>query len=186
MLWHARSVGADADDEKRLLAALVEELMKKSDLCWLRPAGADRDHVVWHIWHDGAAYLVSGGSEQPAPGIDTAETATVVARSKDSRQRMLAWQARVSTVRPGDPEWDGVVGALVSARLNLRDMDTAAQRWAAECVVTRLAPTGVLQEKPGVMPYGDLAAAPLPTPATTRRGLPRVLHRRQRHGPNLR
>jgi hypothetical protein len=178
-------VGADADDDQQVLSALVEELMKKSSLCWLRLPAGDRDHAVWHIWHEGAAYLVSGGSEQPAPGLETAATAVVIARTKDTRQRMVAWRAEVTTVRPEDSEWDDVVRALVAARLNLRDLDSAAQRWARECVVTRLAPTGVVEERPGQMPSDDLAAAPLPTSATTRRGLPRVLHRRQTHRPDL-
>jgi hypothetical protein len=183
-LWQALTVGADADDA--LLAALVAELMKKSSLCWVRLSGADRDHPVWHIWHEGAAYVVSGGSEQPLPGIDTVDTAIVIARTKDSRQRLLAWRAQVATVCPADPGWDEVVRALVSARLNLRDLDTATVRWARECVVTRLTPTGEVEERPGAMPDGDLAAPPLPTPATTRRGLPRVLHRRQTRRPDLR
>jgi hypothetical protein len=178
-------VGAD-EDEEQLLAALVEELMRKSGLCWLRLPGGTRDHAVWHIWHQGAAYVVSGGSEQPAPGIDTAETATVIVRTKDSRQRMLAWRAQVATLRPDDPQWDEVVRALVATRLNLTDLEGAAQRWARECVVSRLTPTGVLEETPATMPDGDMAAAPLPTTATTRRGLPRVLHRRQTHRPDLR
>jgi len=178
-------VGAD-DDEQRLLAALVEELMRKSGLCWVRLPGGDRDHAVWHVWHEGAACLVSGGEEQPLPGIEHAETATVIARTKDSRQRMLAWRADVRTVRPDDPEWETVVRALVAARLNLPDLHDAPQRWARECVVTRLVPTGEIAESPGALPDGDLAAPPVPTPATTRRGLPRVLHRRQTRRPDLR
>jgi hypothetical protein len=179
-------VGADGDGEQRLLAALVEELMKKSGLCWVRLAGGDRDHAVWHLWQDGAAYVVSGGAEQPLPGVEEAETATVIARTKDSRQRMLAWRADVHTVRPDDPEWDTVVRALVASRLNLPDLHDAANRWARECVVTRLTPTGEVAESPDSLPGGDLAAPPVPTPATTRRGLPRVLHRRQTRRPDLR
>lgn len=176
----------DEEQERQLLTALVEELMKKSSLCWLRLPGADRERPIWHVWHDGAAYLVSGGQEQPVPEIGTADTATVIVRTKDTRQRMVAWQARVSTVRPDDEHWDEVVRVLVPARLNLPDLDTAAQRWAEESVVSELRPTGVVQERPGAMPDGELAAAPVPTPATTRGALPRVLHRRQRRGPDLR
>jgi len=179
-------VGADEDGEQRLLAALVEELMKKSGLCWVQVARGDRAHAVWHIWQDGSAYVVSGGTEQPLPGIDEAQTATVIARTKDSRQRMLAWDADVHTVRPGEPEWDTVVRALVAARLNLPDLHDAADRWARECVVSRLTPTGEIAERPDALPDGDLAAPPVPTPATTRRGLPRVLHRRQTRRPDLR
>lgn len=178
-------MGAHDDDEQEVTSALVEELMKKSGLCWLRLPGADRDLPVWHIWHEGSAYIVSGPSEQPVPGIEDTDRATVIVRTKDSRQRMAAWLARVTTLHPGDSHWDEVVRALVAARLNLTDMNQAAQRWARECVVTRLAPTGLIEEGPGEMPSGDLAATPLPTPATTRRGLPRVLHRRQSNRPKL-
>jgi hypothetical protein len=53
-------------------------------------------------------------------------------------------------------------------------------------VVTRLTPTGEIAESPDALPDGDQAAPPVPTPATTRRGLPRVLHRRQTRRPDLR
>lgn len=173
------------DENGRLTAALVEELMRKSGLCWVCFPGRARAHPVWHVWRDGAAYVVSGGSEQPLPGIESAGSVTVVVRTKDSRQRLAAWVAHAATVTPEDPDWDDVVGALVGARLNIPDLATAAQRWARECVVTRLTPTGQVDEIPGQMPDGDLATAPLPTPATTRRGLPRVLHRRQKRRPPL-
>lgn len=177
---------AEGAEDMAPTSALLEELMKKSGLCWVRLPGADRDRAVWHLWHEGAAYVVSGGSEQPLPGIEEVDSATVVVRTKDSRQRLLAWRAEVSTVRPGEPAWDDVVGALVSARLNLTDLDRAAQRWAQECVVTRMTPTGVVEERPGAQPDDEMAAPPAPTPATTRRGLPRVLHRRQTRRPRLR
>ncbi|MGH3354577.1 MAG: hypothetical protein ACRDOJ_01685 [Nocardioidaceae bacterium] len=179
-------MGADSNEDAEVLAALVVEVMRKSGLCWVRLPGGERDHAVWHVWHDGAAYVVSGGTEQPLPGIDAAESATVIARTKDSRQRVLAWTASVSTLRPDDPDWDEVVRTLIAARLNLRSTDDAAHRWAEDCIVTRLRPTGVLEEHPGAMPVDEGAAAPLPTSATTRRGLPRVLHRRQTHRPKLR
>ena len=48
------------------------------------------------------------------------------------------------------------------------------ERWARECRVLRLEPTGATTP----LPDGDLAEAPLPTPATTREptpaGLPRA------------
>jgi hypothetical protein len=185
VLWHAHCVGAGAEDP-RLLAALVDELMRKSGLCWVRPDGSEREHPVWHVWRDGAGYVVSGGAEQPLPGIESAAGAIVVVRTKDTRQRLLAWRADVSTVAPGDAEWHDVVGALVAARLNLADPDEAARRWREECVVSRLAPSGEVTQTPDAMPADELAAPPQPTPAVTRKGLPRVLHRRQTRRPDLR
>jgi hypothetical protein len=179
-------MGPDADQEQRLHAALVDELMRRSAMCWVRLPDADRDHAVWHVWHEGAAYVVTGGAEQPLPGVASARRATVVARSKETRQRMLAWEAEVAQVRPDDAEWPTVTKALLAARLNLHDLEQAAERWARECVVVRLAPTGVLTEQPGALPEDDRSAPPAPTPATTRRGLPRVVHRRQTRRPDLR
>jgi hypothetical protein len=189
-VWDARTVSPPDDDpaarESRLHEALLQELMRKSSLCWVRLAGAERERAVWHVWHEGAAYVVSGGSEQPLPGVESAEEAVVVVRTKDTRQRMLAWRAEVGGVAPDSAEYDAVVGELLGARLNLPDLPEARDRWRRECRVTRLRPTGALEEHPGGLPDGELAAAPAPTPATTRRGLPRVLHRRQTRRPDLR
>jgi hypothetical protein len=43
---------------------------------------------------------------------------------------------------PGTPEWDEVVPLLLAKRLNPQDRAEQAQRWARECVVLRLTPTG--------------------------------------------
>ena len=60
--------------------------------------------------------------------------------------------------------------------------ESMPERWARECRVLRLEPTGAT----GTLPDGDLSAAPLPTPATTRTpmpaGLPRLLAKRKRRG----
>ncbi|HET7329004.1 MAG TPA: hypothetical protein VFJ14_17160 [Nocardioidaceae bacterium] len=166
--------------------ALVAEAMKKTGICWVRWAGDARDHPVWHLWRDGAAYVVAGPGEQPLPGAETAESATVIARTKDSRARLIVWEAAVSRLLPGSPEWEEVVGLLQADRLNLADPDQVAQRWAAECSIVRLSPTGATGEGPGAYSTDDLSAAPLPTGATTRGRLPRVLHRRQTRRPRLR
>jgi hypothetical protein len=47
------------------------------------------------------------------------------------------------------------------------------QRWARECRVLRLEPSGSIAE----LPDGSLAQPPLPTPATTRRPIPAALPR---------
>lgn len=166
--------------------ALVEEAMKKTGVCWVRWAGGSRDHPVWHAWHDGAAYVISGPGEQPLPGAGEAESATVTARTKDSRARLVVWHARVTVLPPRSAEWDQAVELLQAGRLNLLDPDRVRERWADECTVTRLTPTGETDEGPGSYPDDDLAAAPLPTAATTRGRLPRVFHRRQAKRPDLR
>jgi hypothetical protein len=46
-------------------------------------------------------------------------------------------------------------------------------------------PTGEVVESPGALSSDAHLAPPGPTPATTRRGLPRVLHRRSKRRPRL-
>jgi hypothetical protein len=120
--------------------ALVAELARKSGLCWLRYDG--RDHAVWHIWHDDALCVVSGGDEQPLPDIPDGGRVEVVMRSRDTGGRVLTWTGRVCVVRREDEAWTGTTAALMAGRLNLRDPGTAAERWARSSVVRRITPTG--------------------------------------------
>ncbi|HEX6515527.1 MAG TPA: hypothetical protein VF049_08120 [Nocardioidaceae bacterium] len=163
--------------------ALIAELAKKTGVCWLRYDG--RSHAAWHVWLDDAMVLVSGGDEQPLPGIEDAERVEVTMRSKENGGRLLTWVGTVSVVRPDDDLWDPVTAALVSDRLNLDDLSTAADEWAQSSVVTRVLPTGEILEEPGRLPDDAHLAAPLPTDATTRKRLPMVLHRRARRRPEL-
>lgn len=129
-------------------SALVAEGMRRSAVCWVRPGGSSRPYVGWHVWLDGAAYFVSGGREQSLPGIADARTAEVVVRAKDTRERLVTWAAEVETLSPWTPEWRTATAALLAARLNLPDPDTAVERWARECTVSRLTPTGEPLEPP--------------------------------------
>ncbi|MEU9763688.1 hypothetical protein [Streptomyces sp. NPDC047985] len=157
--------------------ALVEEATKKSGLIWVRGTGPAR--ALWHVWHEGAAYLVGDGpGEQPFPaGLTDGSTAEVTVRSKDKGGRLVVWTAAVSETAPHSEEWETAVGELRNKRLNAPDAERIWERWARECRVLRLVPGEVRTR----MPDGSLAAAPLPTPATTRRpvpaGLPRLLKR---------
>ncbi|MFE7467625.1 hypothetical protein ACFU6R_26450 [Streptomyces sp. NPDC057499] len=157
--------------------ALVEEATKKSGLVWVRGTGPAR--AVWHVWHEGAAHLVGDGpGEQPLPaGLSDGSAAEVTVRSKDKGGRLVAWTATVTELAPGSPEWEAAVAELRGKRLNAPDAERMTERWARECRVLRLTP----DEVRAGLPDGSLAAAPLPTPATTRRpvpaGLPRLLKR---------
>lgn len=146
--------------------ALVAEATKKSDLVWLAAPGAPAT-AAWHIWQDGAAYVVTGPGEQPLPGIAGAPTCAVTVRSSDKLGRIVTWEAAVSRVLPDTDEWAAVTPVLLAKRLSLHDAAGAAQRWAAECAVLRLAPTGRLLEAGETLPAGSGAAPPRPTPATT-------------------
>ncbi|AJE82535.1 MULTISPECIES: hypothetical protein [Streptomyces] len=155
--------------------ALVEEATKKSGLIWVRGTGPARG--LWHVWHEGAALLVGDGpGEQPLPGLTDGGTATVTVRSKDKGGRLVGWQARVVELAPGSERWEAAVGELKGKRLNAPDGEAMPERWARECRVLRLEPADPPAEPPP-LPDGSLAAAPLPTTATTRRPIPKALPR---------
>jgi hypothetical protein len=160
------------------LAAVIEEAAKKSGLVWVRGVGPGlRAQPVWHVWQDGAIYVLTGGLEQPAPeGL--VDRAFVTVRSKDTWSRLATFVVDASRVMPGDEEWSGVVPALLGKRLNLPDGDAAPERWARECTLWRLRPTGEVVETPDERSSTAHALAPPPTPARTR--VPRPLHLRGR------
>jgi hypothetical protein len=167
------------------LQALVAEAMKRSALCWVAYPGSDRSWPVWHAWHDGAAYVVCGGPEQPLPGIQALPQVVVTARAKDSRARLVTWVADVAVEEPGTESWQAAADLLKAERLNAPQSDTVIEVWAAESTIVRLTPTDEVTEYPGAYPTGSLAAAPVESPATTLGKLPWVAHRRARRAPRL-
>ncbi|MEU5151627.1 hypothetical protein ACFWG0_10675 [Streptomyces yangpuensis] len=150
--------------------ALVEEATKKSGLIWVRGAGSDR--ALWHAWVDGAAHVLGDGpGEQPFPGLVDGAGAEVTVRSKDKGGRLVAWTATVRELAPRGEEWQAAVAELKGKRLNAPDSEEMTERWARECRLLRLEPESVRAE----LPDGSLAAAPLGSPATTRRPVPAAL-----------
>ncbi|AZQ73378.1 MULTISPECIES: hypothetical protein [Streptomyces] len=159
--------------------ALIEEATKKSGLIWVKgPAGPSR--ALWHVWHEGAAHLVGGPGEQPVDELGLAEgaTATVTVRSKDKGGRLVSWTASVSELPARGEEWAAAVAELKGKRLNAPDAERLEDRWAEECRVLRLTPSGATAE----LPDGSLVAVPLATPATTREPMPAALPRLLRRG----
>lgn len=161
-------------------SALVEEATKKSGLVWVG------GRAVWHAWVDGAMCVLGGPGEQPLPELSDGGTATVTVRSRDKGGRLVTWTGRTRLLPPHSPEWEAAVAELKGKRLNAPDAERMTERWARDCALYRLTPEGSPTEFPGAMPTGSGAAAPVPTPATTRRpvpaALPRLLARRSR-GP---
>jgi hypothetical protein len=160
--------------------ALVEEATKKSGLIWVKGPGVPA-RALWHVWHEGAACVVGDGpGEQPLPGLAEGAEAEVTVRSKDKGGRLVSWAARVVELAPGSDAWDATVAELKGKRLNATDGEAMPERWARECRVCRLEPTGATAP----LPDGSLAEAPLPTPATTRQpipaGLPRLLLKKRK------
>jgi hypothetical protein len=156
---------------------LVDEAMKKAAVAWLTVPDVGPAYPVWCVWIDGALYVVSGPSEQPAPGLAEATMVGVTARG-DHGGRIVTWPATVSRLTSGTEEWDAVAPQVAGKRLNATG--TAEQivtRWAAECVVSRLAPAGAPTEAGPTLPDASLAAPPPPTPAATTARRPFRLHR---------
>jgi hypothetical protein len=171
------------------IAALVEEATRKSGVLWLALPGLPTPRTAWHVWHAwegreggprGAAYVVTGGIEQPLPGLPEAERITVTVRSKDKGARLVSWIAAVEQVEPGSEEWEAVVPLLARSRLNAPDGEEQTERWAKEAYVIRLTPTGEVPEAPGSLPGDYAAVRPVPSPATTTGRTPFMITGRRR------
>ena len=116
-------------------STLVAEATRRSGVLWVS-APTVAPTLVWHVWHDGAAYVVCGGDEQPLAALGP--TATVVVRGT-SGARVVEWAAAVEVVAPG-PLWDEVVPLLAVERLNAVSVEDLPARWAAASTVLRLSP----------------------------------------------
>lgn len=187
---------SDPQRDQAVRLALVEEAARRSSVLWLDYAGLDRARPAWHVWKDGAAYVVTdagegaagnapAGAEQSLPGLAGVSSATVSCRSKDSGARLVCWRAAVERLAPGTPDWDDALRALRADRLNAADAPGLAARWAESAAIVRLTPTGEVLEAPGSMPADRVAAPPPASPATTTGRLPWVVHKRPRRRPRL-
>ena len=126
-----------------MVDALVEEATRRSAVVWLQPDGDTRATPAWHVWHAGAALVVTGPGEQPLPGVRAGGRVLVLVRSKERQGDLLVrWWADVEQVAPGTPDWDEVVPLLHAARLNAPDGEEQPARWAREASVLRLVPDG--------------------------------------------
>ena len=118
----------------------VEDALRRADVVWVGLDGRP-PRAVWHAWHDGALWLVTGGQEQELPGADDAASARVVVRARGALAgRAADLTAAVERVAPGDPRWDDAVSVLAPARLNAVDQAGLPERWAAGSTVLRLVP----------------------------------------------
>ena len=165
------------------VAPIIDAATKKSDLVWIsvpdqQSASAQSARPAWHVWHQGAAYLVFDGSEQRMPGLAEADSVVVTVRSKDKWGTIVAWRAAVEMVPAGTPAWNDVTPLLVGKRLNNRDGDAAPARWAKECRIARLVPTGDLIEEPGNLRSDSRRESPPPSPASTETRIPITFHGR--------
>lgn len=118
---------------------LIAEATRRSGVVWVTgPAGPPA--LLWHVWHNGAMYVLGGGPEQALP-VAPGDRARVVVRSKAAQTGVVVdWPATVDAVVPGSELWDEVVPLLAAERLNAEAGREA--RWIDECVVLRLTPAG--------------------------------------------
>jgi hypothetical protein len=160
---------------------IVAEAARKAAVAWLTVPAIGPQYAVWCTWIDDALYVVSGPGEQPAPGLATAATALVTLRG-DHGGRVVTWPAEVSAVDLLTPGWAAVAPTLAAKRLNAPGgPERTVQRWAVECVISRLSPTEDLPAEVGpTLPEGSLAAPPRPTPAARPAARPFRLHRVRR------
>src|SRR5947209_1662589 len=110
--------------------ALVAEGGTRSGVVWVRPEAADRHHLAWHVWHENAVHVVSGGGEQELPALTGG--VEVVVPSKDSGSRLATVLAEGRVLAPGTGEWAAAVQVLSAKRLNEKDPAGQRDRWARE------------------------------------------------------
>lgn len=149
-----------------LAAALVEEATRKAGLVWIG-IGDEPRQPVWHVWHEGAAYVLSGPGEQPDPGLAEVAEVSVAVPSKDKGSRLVVWVAAVEPVPAGSTGWAEAVAAIQPKRLNLPDGEAAVTRWAATCRLFRLVPIGRVLETSTDPDSSSGAAPPPPTAAAS-------------------
>lgn len=145
--------------------ALLAEAASKSDLIWVRRRGEQRGWPAWHVWHDGAVHVVSGGGEQTLSPLEG--PLDLLVRSKDTWQRLLTLPAHATTLEPDDERWASAAGALAAARLNASVPPAQLpQLWRETATITRIDADGPPLEQPGDYDDSSHAAPPPPTPAT--------------------
>ena len=149
-----------------LVQALIAELASKSDLVWVQVDDAPA-RPVWSVWHEGAVTIVTGGLEQPNPGLTDGGKATVILRSKENRARQVVTNSTVMQLAPGSDAWVAAAKALHPKRLNAPDGELQPERWARESTVWLLRPTGEPLESPGRQSDASHRAEPMVTEATT-------------------
>ncbi|MGP4023960.1 hypothetical protein [Actinomadura sp. 3N407] len=154
--------------------ALVEEAAKKSGLLWLDLPGLPQPRAAWHVWHDGSAYVLTGGEgEQPLPGLPESAQVTVILRSKDKGGRLISFTADAEPVEPGSELWDAVTPLLAKDRLNAASHEGQVERWATDSWIVRLTPVSEVTETAEAS-GGYATVRPVPTPATTAGAPPRM------------
>jgi hypothetical protein len=162
-------------------APLIEEAIKKAAVIWLS-AGGTPAVGLWCVPLDGSLFIVSGPGEQTAPALADTATAVVTMRG-DHGGHIVTWTATVTRVEPGTEEWTTTAPLVAAKRLNASgSTEEVVDRWARECVLHRLTPSGPPTEAGEALPQDAQAAEPRATPAARPTRKPFRLHRVRRRG----
>ncbi len=138
---------------------LVREAMRKAAVAWVA-VGERPATLLWVLPAEDTLWVVTGPGEQAAPGLAEAQEALVTMRG-DHGGRIVTWRAEVTRLTPDDPRWPQVAPQLALKRLNTPgDVAHTVDRWARECVVLALTPTGDPVEAGPTLPDDDLARPP--------------------------
>jgi hypothetical protein len=137
----------------------LDASLSKSTIAWLsfgdepvidpeRPAApvvvpryiAGKEWPIWYGYENGRLYVLVGEGEQQVPGLTSARTVRLIARSKDKRSEVADVECSIE-VLPKDARWDELArDLLVGRRLNLKDGDAAPIRWKKDCEIVQLTP----------------------------------------------
>lgn len=168
-----------SDETTGETSAVVAEAIKKAAVVWVSAGGAPAV-ALWCVPSEGSLLLVTGAGEQPAPFLADAATATVTMRG-DHGGHIVTWPASVTRVEPGTEQWETAAPLVAGKRLNARGgTDQVVERWARECVLLRLTPSGPPIEANDSLPHDPQTTAPRPTPAARATRKPFRLHRVRR------
>jgi hypothetical protein len=153
------NVVLDESPSAGIVPGPLDAALSKSTIAWLsfgeppkldpeRPAApvevpryvAGKEWPIWYGYQDGRVYVLVGDDEQQVPGLLTARTVRLIARSKDKRSEVADVECSIE-VLPKDARWDELArDLLLGRRLNLKDGDAAVNRWKKECEIVQLTP----------------------------------------------
>jgi len=174
-------------------AVALEAAMKGVGIVWLSPEVATHSSEnqpdggpmptstgpVWHVWSEGACYLLTGPGEQSLPGIVHGGRCQVTARNATGG-RAITWAATVEALDPSGTQWQAVAPKLAAGRLNGGDPVVVVPTWPGRLTILCLRPTGEQATVQTGLSHDSHAAAPLPSPATTPYRMPSDITRRWR------
>jgi hypothetical protein len=180
-VWCAKMRYVSDETTEAAPVPLVTEAIKKAAVAWVSADGAPAI-ALWCVPFEGSLLLVTGPGEQSAPVLADAATATVTLRG-DHGGHIVTWPASVTRVAPDTEEWASAAPLVAGKRLNASgSTEQVVERWARECVLLRLTPSGPPTEAGGTLPQDRQGAPPRPTPAARPTRKPFRLHRVRRRG----